>query len=137
MVKVAGFSLDADVDALFGKCNFKEFAAIPITDDVEPDFSWDADSTATLEFGGNDHAPRGRKPQKHDSCISVASAMPWAFEHMADLASEVGEADNGMVVPNMKGIFINLGFDVLVRMCVPGRSSRCPRNLLSNCAASV
>ena len=61
MVKVSGHSLDADVDALFGKRNFQEFAAIPITDDVEPDFCWDADFATTLDVGGNDNAPPRRK----------------------------------------------------------------------------
>ena len=117
VIKVVGPSLGEQLDALFGKGGFQELSSFNVDD--ASDLSWDADSTTTLEFGHDRKPPSGmRKLQRQDSCVSVASATPFAFERMADLALEVGEAENGMVVPNTKGICIKLGFEVLIRMCI-------------------
>ena len=104
--------------------------------DIDPDeslgmdeFTWDADSSTTIEFSSASAGDSGsRRLQRNDSTITVNSDLPDVFTCAAELASEVGDSTAGSVLPDVKGIAVELGSEVLVRMAL--RTILClPREL--------
>ena len=110
-------TLQETLDEMFGPGGFRQMGCMVPDDDA---FCWDADSTTTIENFTEVKDAKGQRRllQRNDSCISVSSATPEVCEKMATLCSDVGDPGNGSVLPDVQGVAIKLGFEVLVRMAI-------------------
>ena len=122
--------LQQELDALFGSGRHQQLACFAIDDDDDDDdatgaaeFCWDADSSTTIDFPDPSSAGAAgdtsrRSLHRNDSVISVNSTTPAVFEHMSELAVQVGEAACGSVLPDVKGIAVEIVAEVIVRMAL-------------------
>ena len=118
--------LHQELDALFGSGRHQQLACFAIDDDDAigaAEFCLDADSSTTIDFPDPSSAGAAgdtcrRSLHRNDSVMSVNSTTPAVFEHMSELAVQVGEAACGSVLPDVKGIAVEIGAEVLVRMAL-------------------
>ena len=121
--------LQQELDSLFGAGRAEQLACFHIDDDDAAgaeEFTWDADSATTIEFPEDARSAVGaaatadgtsRRLLRRTSS-TVSSKTPSLFQYMAPLAIEVGDASNGSVLPDVKGICTEIGSETLVRMAM-------------------